>query len=66
MNEGLRNQISKREMFEVISGERDQLMDELRTDLDVVMRESIGVEVIDVRVKRLIYRPRFLLQYMSG
>ena len=40
-------------MFEVISGERDQLMDELRTDLDVVMRESIGVEVIDVRVKKI-------------
>ncbi len=53
VNEGLRNQISKREMFEVISGERDQLMDELRTDLDVVMRDSIGVEVIDVRVKKI-------------
>ena len=41
VNEGLRNQISKREMFEVISGERDQLMDDLRQDLDGVMR-SLG------------------------
>ena len=53
VNEGLRNQISKREMFEVISGERDQLMDDLRQDLDRVMRESVGVEVIDVRVKKI-------------
>ena len=53
VNEGLRNQISKREMFEVISGERDQLMDDLRQDLDTVMRSSVGVEVIDVRVKKI-------------
>jgi membrane protease subunit HflC len=53
VNEGLRNQISKREMFEVISGERDQLMADLRKDLDRVMRESVGVEVIDVRVKKI-------------
>ena len=45
--------ISKREMFEVISGERDQLMDNLRQDLDGVMRASVGVEVIDVRVKKI-------------
>ncbi|MEM9620114.1 MAG: protease modulator HflC [Pseudomonadota bacterium] len=52
VNEGLRNQISRRDMHEVVSGERDQLMGELRTDLDGVMR-SYGVEVIDVRVKRI-------------
>jgi len=52
VNEGLRNQISRRDMHEVVSGERDQLMGELRTDLDSVMR-GYGVEVIDVRVKRI-------------
>ncbi len=52
VNEGLRNQISRRDMHEVISGERDQLMEELRADLDGVMR-GYGVEVIDVRVKRI-------------
>ncbi len=52
VNEGLRNQISRRDMHEVISGERDQLMDELRKNLDSVMR-GYGVEVIDVRVKRI-------------
>ena len=53
MNEGLRNQISKRDMHEVISGQRDELMDDLKNDLDRVMRESVGVEVVDVRVKKI-------------
>ncbi len=52
VNEGLRNQISRRDMHEVVSGERDLLMEELRSDLDTVMR-GYGVEVIDVRVKRI-------------
>ena len=45
VNEGLRNQISRRDMHEVVSGERDQLMTELRTDLDEKMR-GYGVEVV--------------------
>lgn len=53
VNEGLRNQISRRDMHEVISGERDQLMSELTTSLNEVMTREIGVEVIDVRVKRI-------------
>ena len=52
VNEGLRNQISKRDMHEVISGERDLLMNDLRADLDKVMREN-GIEVVDVRVKKI-------------
>lgn len=52
VNEGLRNQISRRDMHEVVSGERDLLMSELREDLDSVMREY-GVEVVDVRVKKI-------------
>ncbi len=53
VNEGLRNQISRRDMHEVISGERDQLMAELTTALNETMTQEIGVEVIDVRVKRI-------------
>ncbi len=52
VNEALRNQISRRDMHEVVSGERDLLMSELRTDLDREMKQY-GVEVIDVRVKRI-------------
>ncbi len=53
VNEGLRNAISRRDMHEVISGERDQLMQELTADLNRVMQEAVGIEVIDVRVKRI-------------
>ena len=53
VNEGLRNQISRRDMHEVISGERDQLMAELTTTLNEVMTREMGVRVIDVRVKRI-------------
>ncbi|MDE0692722.1 MAG: protease modulator HflC [Gammaproteobacteria bacterium] len=53
VNEGLRNQISRRDMHEVISGERDQLMQELTRDLNEVMSREMGVNVIDVRVKKI-------------
>lgn len=53
INEGLRNQISRRDMHEVVSGERDQLMDDLRDQLNKVMEQAAGIEVIDVRVKRI-------------
>ena len=53
VSEGLRNQVSRRDMHEVISGERDQLMAELTTSLNEVMAREMGVRVIDVRVKRI-------------
>lgn len=53
VNEGLRNQISRRDMHEVISGERDQLMADLTQQLNTEMRREVGVEVIDVRVKQI-------------
>ncbi len=53
VNEGLRNQISRRDMHEVVSGERDKLMFDLTSDLDEIMRRDAGIEVVDVRVKRI-------------
>jgi len=53
VNEGLRNQISRRDMHSVVSGERDELMIELKRDLDETMQRDMGVEVIDVRVKKI-------------
>lgn len=53
VNEGLRNQISRRDMHEVISGERDLLMQELTRDLNDVMEREMGVSVVDVRVKKI-------------
>jgi membrane protease subunit HflC len=50
---GLRNQISKRSMHEVVSGERDQLMTEIKQELDVIAREELGLVIVDIRVKRI-------------
>ncbi len=53
INNGLRNEISSRTMHEVVSGERDQLMKDLTVDLNKVANEELGIEVVDVRVKRI-------------
>ena len=53
INTGLRNQISRRTMHEVVSGERDLLMQELTQELDGIAREELGLELVDVRVKRI-------------
>lgn len=53
INEGLRNEFATRSLQEVVSGERDQLMVDLRAQLNQIAVESMGVEVIDVRVKKI-------------
>ena len=53
INDGLRNQVAVRTIQEVVSGERDELMADLTAELTVVAQEELGVEVVDVRVKRI-------------
>ncbi len=53
INDGLRNQVAVRTLQEVVSGERDQLMNELLEKLNTVARDELGVEVVDVRVKKI-------------
>jgi membrane protease subunit HflC len=53
VNDNLRNEIGKRTLHEVVSGERDQMMADLTKGLDESTRKELGVEIIDVRVKRI-------------
>jgi membrane protease subunit HflC len=53
INDGLRNQVAARTIQEVVSGERDELMEIITRDLDEVARTELGVEIIDVRVKQI-------------
>lgn len=53
INNGLRNEISKRSLHEVVSGERDQLMNVLTERVNEVAKLELGVEVVDVRVKKI-------------
>lgn len=53
INEGLRNQFAQRTLQEVVSGERDQLMVDLTNQLNNFTQTSLGIEVVDVRVKKI-------------
>ena len=50
---GLRNEFGVRTVKEVVSGERDQLMNSLTSMLDEIAQDELGVQVIDLRVKRI-------------
>jgi membrane protease subunit HflC len=50
---GLRNQFGERTVHDVVSGERESLMTELTTQLNTITQDEFGIEVVDVRVKRI-------------
>ena len=52
VNSSMREEFGKRTIHEVVSGERDKIMEVLRTKADSDARK-IGVEVLDVRLKRV-------------
>ncbi len=52
VNAGLREEFGKRLVHDVISGERDKIMDQMREKADVDARK-IGVQIVDVRLKRV-------------
>ncbi len=52
VNSSMREEFGKRSIHEVISGERDQIMEVLRQKTDADARK-IGVQVLDVRLKRV-------------
>jgi membrane protease subunit HflC len=51
--DGLRNQFGRRTLHEVVSGKRDELMLELTESLNLATVDLLGLEVIDIRVKRI-------------
>lgn len=52
VNAGLREEFGKRTVHDVVSGERDQIMEQMREKADQDARK-IGVQIVDVRVKRV-------------
>ncbi|MFT3847174.1 MAG: protease modulator HflC [Propionivibrio sp.] len=52
VNAGLREEFGKRTVHDVVSGERNKIMEEMREKADLDARK-IGVQIIDVRVKRV-------------
>ena len=52
VNAGLREEFGKSTVHEVVSGERDKIMEEMRDKADLDARK-IGVQIVDVRLKRV-------------
>ncbi|MFC6634115.1 protease modulator HflC [Microbulbifer taiwanensis] len=53
INNRLRNQFGVRDLHEVVSGQRDELMAEITKNLNKSAQTDLGVEIVDVRVKRI-------------
>ena len=56
VNAGLREAFGRRSVHDVVSGERDKIMDEVQRKADSEAR-NLGVEIIDVRLKRVDFTP---------
>lgn len=52
IKDGLRSEFAKRTIQEVVSGERAEIMDILRTSTDSQVK-PFGIDVVDVRIKRI-------------
>ena len=52
VNDGLRGEFGKRTVHDVVSGERDKIMEDMRAKADQDARK-IGVQIVDVRLKRV-------------
>ena len=59
VDNGLRNQFGKRTLEQAISGEREELMGDIRTFVNSKVPEY-GLEVVDIRVKKVNYTSRVL------
>lgn len=53
VQQGLRDEFSKRTVNEVVAGEREMLMNHVGEDVNKRTLEDLGIEVIDIRVKRV-------------
>ena len=57
VKEGLRNEFGRRNMFEVISGERHVIMDDINKSANIDVK-AFGVRIVDVRIKRIEFPPK--------
>ncbi len=53
INNNLRDEIGARTLHEVVSGERDQMMENLTASLNRAASDELGIEILDVRVKKI-------------
>lgn len=49
----LRNQFGERTLNQVVSGEREELMEQVNRALSQVAERELGIEIVDIRIKRI-------------
>lgn len=52
---GLKNKVSQRTLLDVVSGARDEMMAELTAEVSKQARPEFGVEILDIRLKKVDY-----------
>lgn len=50
---GLRNQFGDKTLTQVVSGKRDEVMDDLTKSMNQSAQEDLGIEVLDIRIKKI-------------
>lgn len=53
VNRGLRDEIGKRTVKDVVTGEREEVMSIMRERANDIAKKSYGMEIVDVRIKRV-------------
>ncbi|SEI41572.1 membrane protease subunit HflC [Allopseudospirillum japonicum] len=53
VDESLRNEFGRRDLSEIISEKRDELMTKAITELSKVTQSELGITLLDIRVKRI-------------
>jgi membrane protease subunit HflC len=53
MDTRLRNKFGRRTLTEVVSGDREEMMVNLTKELNEITEDELGIQVVDVRVKRI-------------
>lgn len=53
LKEGLRNEFAERSVQDVVSGEREKVMDSVATRVNEKTMKDLGIEVLDIRVKQV-------------
>ncbi|MEQ3696497.1 MAG: protease modulator HflC [Pseudomonadales bacterium] len=53
ISEGLRNEFALRTLSEAVALERDEMMEDLTAGLVDATRDQLGIEIVDVRVKKI-------------
>ena len=53
VNDSLKNKVSERTVHEMVAGQRDKMITQLTQETSAIARKEFGIEVVDVRVKRV-------------